>query len=102
MYVCYSLLACFLVTQRLSAQASNFPERNGIKFSPRMDGNLIFLNNFDRELPPEMQKLYRLAEEKLADNKTESFSALADHPEFQEHCSAHGRTDDRQYYRFVG
>ncbi|WP_257669412.1 alkaline phosphatase D family protein [Parapedobacter tibetensis] len=72
-----------LFTFEAFSQAGNFPVKNGVEFSPRLLDNLIFLNNFDRELPLEKQLLYKWAETRLSGEAGKGFSALVDYPQFQ-------------------
>ncbi len=87
------LLSVIIITLFCSAdifaQATNKPNRDGIQFSPRWIDNLVFLNHFDHELPPEKQALYKWAETHLADETDKGFASLADYYGLQNHCKEH-------------
>ncbi len=74
----------------LFAQASGFPIKNGIEFSPRLLDNLLFLNNMgEKPLSPEKQMLYKWAETGLVRDENAGFSFLATYGDFQNHCKKH-------------
>ncbi len=72
------------------AQASGFPVKNGIEFSPRLLDNLLFLNNMgEKPLPIEQQMLYKWAETGLIRNEKQGFAFLANYNYFQNYCKKH-------------
>ena len=73
-------------TGNIFGQANNIPYRDGVQFSPRWIDNLVFLNHFDHELPPEKQALYKWAETRLAGETYKGFASLADYSGLQNHC----------------
>jgi len=84
---CIIVILIFITPTRVTAQASNLPNRNGISFSPRWLDNLLFLNNFDDPLPFEKQILYKWAETGLACKSEEGFGFLANYKAFQDYCN---------------
>lgn len=87
----FSILMFFLLllcNENTLAQAANFPEKNGIIFSPRWLNNLVFLNNMtEGKISPEDQMLYLWAETALAGKKSDSYSSLGNNRWFQSYCS---------------
>ncbi len=84
----WSCLSC--IPGLAGAQAGNFPERDGITFSPRWVDNLVFLNHMGEGISPEKQMLYKWAEAVLAGEEEMDFRTLAENANFQSYCNAHG------------
>ncbi len=82
----HAVLWNLLIVFCSNGQATDFPERNGIEFSPRLLDNMLLLNNFDLELPVEKQMLYKWAETGLARDPDAGFATLASNKYFQDYC----------------
>ncbi|MEM7108179.1 MAG: alkaline phosphatase D family protein [Bacteroidota bacterium] len=82
-----TVVSCLVNNQRSEAQASGFPEKDGLKFSPRWVDNLVFLKGMGDGISAEKQMLYKWAEAKLAIPGDSSFSWLGRNAQFQDFCT---------------